>query len=77
MGTAALSPGGQNTLIKQMLEEFCPRYAPGGQVLYVGDADEKWAVFHPLTAKTWAVRFRNRSSLCRQDLGGSPTPILH
>ena len=42
----ALSPGGQNTLLKQMVEEFCPRYAPGGQVLYVGDADEKWAVFH-------------------------------
>ena len=40
-----LSPGGQNTLIKQMIEQFCPLYAPGGQVLYVGDADEKWAVF--------------------------------
>ena len=40
-----LSPGGQNTLIKQMVDEFCPRYAPGGQVLYIGDADEKWAVF--------------------------------
>jgi len=41
----ALSPGGQNTLIKEMVEKFCPRYAPGGQVLYIGDADEKWAVF--------------------------------
>lgn len=41
----ALSPGGQNVLIKQMVEDFCGYFSPGGQVLYVGDADEKWAVF--------------------------------
>lgn len=34
-----LSSGGQNVLIKQMVEEFCPRYAPGGQVLYIDDTD--------------------------------------
>ncbi|MFD7814136.1 BsuBI/PstI family type II restriction endonuclease [Streptomyces sp. NPDC059785] len=33
-----LSPGGQNPLIRDMVEEFCPRFAPGGQVLYLGDA---------------------------------------
>lgn len=41
-----LSPGGQNVLIKQMVEEFCPQFAPGAEVLYVGDADSKWALFH-------------------------------
>jgi type II restriction enzyme len=41
----ALSPGGQNALIKDMIDDFCAYYAPGGRVLYVGDADEKWAVF--------------------------------
>jgi hypothetical protein len=40
-----LSPGGQNVLIKQMVEEFCPQFTPGGEVLYVGDADAKWAHF--------------------------------
>ncbi|MCL2785041.1 MAG: restriction endonuclease [Propionibacteriaceae bacterium] len=40
-----LSPGGQNLLLQQMIENFCPVYAPGGQVLYIGDADNKWAVF--------------------------------
>ncbi len=44
-GVLALSPGGQNTLIKAMVEDFCGYYAPGGQLLYVGDADAKWAVF--------------------------------
>lgn len=40
-----LSPGGQNVLLKPMIEEFCARYTPGGKVLYVGDAGAKWAVF--------------------------------
>lgn len=40
-----LSAGGQNVLIKQMIEEFCPRFTPGAEVLYVGDADVKWALF--------------------------------
>jgi hypothetical protein len=43
--TLTLSPGGQNDLIKLVLEELCSRFAPGGHVLYVGDTDEKWAVF--------------------------------
>lgn len=34
-----LSSGGQNVLIKGMVEEFCPRYAPGGQVLFIDDTD--------------------------------------
>lgn len=45
-GTAlTLSPGGQNILIKQMVEDFCAYFTPGGEVLYVGDADAKWAIF--------------------------------
>lgn len=40
-----LSPGGQNTLIKAMVEDFCPRFTPGGKVLYIGDAGDKWAFF--------------------------------
>ncbi|MBS2966573.1 hypothetical protein KGA66_26275 [Actinocrinis puniceicyclus] len=40
-----LSPGGQNVLIRQAVEEFCPRFTPGGVILYLGDADDKWSVF--------------------------------
>jgi type II restriction enzyme len=40
-----LSPGGQNILIAQIIKEFCSRYTPGGQILYVGDADNKWSEF--------------------------------
>lgn len=38
----ALSPGGQNPLIKSVVEEFCPRFVPGGVVVYVGDAENKF-----------------------------------
>ena len=40
-----LSPGGQNVLISKVISEFCGRFTPGGKVLYVGDADEKWMIF--------------------------------
>lgn len=43
--TIQLTPGGQNDLIKAIIEEFCPRFAPGGRVVYVGDAGQKWAYF--------------------------------
>lgn len=42
----ALSPGGQNILIAEIIKEFCERFTPGGKVLYVGDADEKWMVYN-------------------------------
>ncbi|HTI73238.1 MAG TPA: BsuBI/PstI family type II restriction endonuclease [Candidatus Limnocylindria bacterium] len=39
----ALSPGGQNPLIKSIIENFCPAFAPGGIVLYIGDTENKFA----------------------------------
>lgn len=40
-----LSPGGQNPLIKAFVEQFCTRFVPGGVVLYVGDAENKFQYF--------------------------------
>jgi hypothetical protein len=40
-----LSPGGQNVLMKEIIEEFCPRFTPGGKPIYIGDMDTKWAYF--------------------------------
>jgi hypothetical protein len=37
-----LSPGGQNPLIKTIVEEFCARFSPGATVVYVGDAENKF-----------------------------------
>ncbi|MBN2561708.1 MAG: restriction endonuclease [Phycisphaerae bacterium] len=40
-----LSPGGQNPLIKAFIEEFCAKFVPGGVVLYVGDAENKFRFY--------------------------------
>jgi adenine-specific DNA-methyltransferase len=40
-----ITPGGQNVLIKQIIEEFCPRFTPDGIVLYIGDAGDKFRVY--------------------------------
>lgn len=40
-----LTPGGQNVLLKQMVEEFCSRWTPGGLVLYIGDAGKDDPVY--------------------------------
>lgn len=36
-----LSAGGQNVLIKDIIEQFCPRFTPGGTIVYIGDAGQK------------------------------------
>jgi hypothetical protein len=43
--TIGLSPGGQNILIKEVIDNFCPRFTPGARVVYIGDASEKFAVW--------------------------------
>src|SRR5262249_9710800 len=43
--TISLTPGGQNILVKHILEDFCPRFTPGAKPIYVGDTAEKWAYF--------------------------------
>jgi len=40
--TVTLSPGGQNPLIKAVIEEFCERFALDGIVVYIGDAEDKF-----------------------------------
>ena len=37
-----LTPGDHSNLIKNIIEVFAPRFAPGGTLLYVGDTGNKW-----------------------------------
>lgn len=37
----SLTAGGQNELVKKIIEEFCPRFTPGGTVVYLGDTGQK------------------------------------
>jgi len=40
-----LSPGEHNALVKRILDDFCQLFTPGGQIIYVGDTQAKWAYF--------------------------------
>jgi type II restriction enzyme len=32
-------------LVKKIVDDFCPLFTPGAQVIYVGDTETKWAYF--------------------------------
>jgi BsuBI/PstI restriction endonuclease domain/BsuBI/PstI restriction endonuclease HTH domain len=47
-----LSPGEHNELIRAIIEDFAPRFAPGSVLVYVGDTGDKWGYFDlPLLTK--------------------------
>ncbi|MXV97284.1 MAG: restriction endonuclease [Acidimicrobiaceae bacterium] len=64
-----LSAGGQNTLLKAMVEEFCPRFTPGGSVLYIGDAGDKWLAFQKEVLESLGVSV--------DDHGKMPDLVVH
>lgn len=64
-----LSPGGQNVLVKQIIEEFAARFCPGGQLLYVGDTDKKFAYFDKERLESLGVRIETH--------GKMPDVIIH
>lgn len=40
-----LSPGEHSELIRAIVEDFAPRFAPGSVLVYVGDTGDKWGYF--------------------------------
>ncbi len=46
-GELRLTAGGQNELVKRIVEESCPRFTPGGVLVYVGDTGDKQRHLEP------------------------------
>ena len=47
-----LSPGEHNALIRAVIEDFAPRFAPDSILVYAGDTGDKWGYFNaPLLAE--------------------------
>lgn len=40
-----LSPGEHSELIRTIIENFAPRFAPGSVLVYIGDTEDKWGYF--------------------------------
>lgn len=50
--TIQLSPGEHSELIRDIIEDFAPRFAPGSVLVYAGDTGDKWGYFDaPLLAE--------------------------
>ncbi|RXK85214.1 restriction endonuclease [Chlorobaculum sp. 24CR] len=41
----SLSPGEHSELIREIIENFAPRFAPGSVLVYAGDTGHKWGYF--------------------------------
>lgn len=52
-----LSPGVHSELIAQIIHEFGPRFAPGAEVLYVGDTGDKTIHFDADTMRSLGLNF--------------------
>jgi hypothetical protein len=51
-----LSPGEHSELIREIIEQFGPRFIPGGILVYVGDTGDKWVYYDaPLLAKLGVI----------------------
>ncbi|WP_159789131.1 BsuBI/PstI family type II restriction endonuclease [Sodalinema gerasimenkoae] len=44
--TIKLSSGDHSQLIRAIIEDFAPRFAPGSVLIYVGDMGDKWRYFN-------------------------------
>ncbi len=67
--TLVLSAGGQNVLVKEIVEQFAPRFTPGGNLVYLGDADEK--------DKFYDVGYLKRLGVEIDPHGKMPDVIIH
>lgn len=58
-----LSPGEHSELIKAIVEDFGARYAPGGELLYVGDTGDKYGFFDEELLASLGVTLNNHGKM--------------
>ncbi|MFN7609927.1 MAG: BsuBI/PstI family type II restriction endonuclease [bacterium] len=58
-----LSPGDHSELIRDIVENFGPRYAPGGELVYVGDTGDKHGFFDKELLASLGVVLDNHGKL--------------
>ncbi len=59
----ALSPGAHSELIKAIVEQFGPRFVPGGQLIYAGDTGDKWGYFDEALLSSLGVAIDNHGKM--------------
>ena len=64
-----LSPGEHSELIRAIIEDFAPRFAPGSVLVYAGDTGEKWGYFDAALPASLGVEVDSH--------GKMPDVVLH
>ncbi|MEO1145998.1 MAG: BsuBI/PstI family type II restriction endonuclease [Cyanobacteria bacterium J06638_22] len=64
-----LSPGEHSELIRAIIEDFAPRFAPGSLLVYAGDTGDKWGYFDALLLADLGVEVDSH--------GKMPDVVLH
>lgn len=64
-----LSPGEHSELIRKIIEDFAPRFAPGSELVYVGDTGKKWSYFDSELLTKLGVQINSH--------GKMPDVVLH
>ena len=58
-----LSAGKHSDLIRAIIEQFAPRFVPGGELVYVGDTGTKWGYFDEQLLRTLGVKVGNHGKM--------------
>jgi hypothetical protein len=64
-----LTAGGQNEVVKKIVEEFCPRFTAGGVLVYVGDTGNK--------QRHLEAGYLQRLGLTMDEHGKMPDVVVH
>lgn len=64
-----LSPGEHSELIRAIIEDFAPRFAPGSVLVYAGDTGDKWGYFDAVMLAELGVQVDSH--------GKMPDVVLH
>jgi len=64
-----VSPGKHSELIRAVIEDFAPRFAPGSRLVYAGDTGEKWGHFDETLLAELGIRVDSH--------GKMPDVVLH
>jgi hypothetical protein len=57
------SPGEHSELIREIIESFAARFAPGSMLIYAGDTGEKWGYFDALTLAKLGVEVESHGKM--------------
>jgi len=61
--TITLSPGAHSELIRDIVEEFAPRFVPGANLIYVGDTGDKAGYFDAELLGSLGVQVNKRGKM--------------